>query len=98
MDPLLEAIRTSNTEAILDWKKSEQWATLEQLILASYSSLKRRPSNANSDTSMSTSSTPGRETFDNFSSSSNGQPWTCPHCTFLNSPVLNACDMCSLPR
>ncbi|XP_065220007.1 nuclear protein localization protein 4 homolog [Planococcus citri] len=98
MDPLLEAIRTGNTEAILDWKKSEHWATLEQLILASYSSLKRRPSNANSDTSMSTSSTPGRESYDNFSSSSNGQPWTCPHCTFLNSPVLNACDMCSLPR
>ncbi|KAK7601803.1 hypothetical protein V9T40_009244 [Parthenolecanium corni] len=99
MDPLLEAIKTQNTSAIMDWKKSEHWATLEQLILASYSSSsKRRLSNANSDTSMSTASTPGREAFDAFSSTSNGQQWTCPHCTFINSPALNVCDMCNLPR
>ena len=99
LDPLLEAIRTQDTDTIMDWKKSEQWATLEQLILASYSSSKRRSSNANSsDTSMSASSTPGREPFDAFPSPSNGQPWTCPHCTFLNNPVLFACDMCTLPR
>ncbi|KAL1130825.1 hypothetical protein AAG570_012066, partial [Ranatra chinensis] len=24
--------------------------------------------------------------------------WTCPHCTFLNMPHLNQCDMCTLPR
>ncbi|XP_046391549.1 nuclear protein localization protein 4 homolog [Ischnura elegans] len=24
--------------------------------------------------------------------------WTCRHCTFLNRPQLNACDICSLPR
>ncbi|XP_014262151.1 nuclear protein localization protein 4 homolog isoform X2 [Cimex lectularius] len=24
--------------------------------------------------------------------------WTCPHCTFLNLPHLQSCDMCSLPR
>lgn len=98
MDPLLEAIRTGDNSAIMDWKKSEQWATLEQLILVSYSSSKRRSSNANSDASMSAASTPGREPFDSFSSSSIGQSWTCSRCTFLNNPALNVCDMCNLPR
>lgn len=99
MDPLLEAVRTQNKSAIMEWKKSEQWATLEQVILASCSnSSKRRSSNANSDTSMSTASTPGPETFDPFSTSSNGEPWTCSHCTFLNNPLLNECDICRIPR
>lgn len=31
-------------------------------------------------------------------SGSGGALWTCPHCTFINQPDLNTCDMCSLPR
>merc|ERR1711964_21527 len=30
---------------------------------------------------------------------SSGQPkWNCAKCTFLNDPLLNACEMCTTPR
>jgi len=34
MDPLLEAIKTRNSQLAKEWARSEQWATVEQLIVA----------------------------------------------------------------
>lgn len=31
-------------------------------------------------------------------SASSNSMWTCRHCTYLNQPQLNTCDICSLPR
>jgi hypothetical protein len=35
MGPILEAVRTRNSEQAQDWAHSEHWATVEQLIAAS---------------------------------------------------------------
>lgn len=32
MGPLLEALKTNDTQALNEWSKSDMWATLEQLI------------------------------------------------------------------
>ncbi|CAL1529212.1 unnamed protein product [Lymnaea stagnalis] len=32
------------------------------------------------------------------SSQAGGSMWTCVHCTFINKPIDNTCEMCSLPR
>lgn len=32
MAPLLEALKTNDTEALVEWSRSDSWATLEQLI------------------------------------------------------------------
>ncbi|KAJ9585615.1 hypothetical protein L9F63_002585, partial [Diploptera punctata] len=79
MGPILEAVKTQNSEQARDWSHSEHWATVEQLIAASITSPPQsRPQN------------PGQ--------AGPGSLWTCPHCTYLNSPELISCEMCSLPR
>lgn len=35
MEPLLKAIREKDSNAALEWSRSEHWATVEQLIAAS---------------------------------------------------------------
>jgi len=32
MAPLLEALKTNDTQALAEWSRSDTWATLEQLI------------------------------------------------------------------
>nr|CAD7588973.1 unnamed protein product [Timema genevievae] len=39
MSPILEAVRTKNSDLAENWSRSEHWATVEQLITASSSSL-----------------------------------------------------------
>ncbi|XP_047400255.1 nuclear protein localization protein 4 homolog isoform X2 [Sciurus carolinensis] len=80
---LLEAVRTRNEELAQTWKKSEQWATIEQLCstvgvqlpgLQEYGAV---GGSAHAATSAM---------------------WACQHCTFMNQPGTGHCEMCSLPR
>uniref|UniRef100_A0A8D1BDU6 Nuclear protein localization protein 4 homolog n=1 Tax=Sus scrofa TaxID=9823 RepID=A0A8D1BDU6_PIG len=80
---LLEAVRTRNEELAQTWKKSEQWATIEQLCstvgvqlpgLQEYGAV-GGPTHAAS-----------------------AAMWACQHCTFMNQPGTGHCEMCSLPR
>uniref|UniRef100_A0A8C5L1W3 Nuclear protein localization protein 4 homolog n=1 Tax=Jaculus jaculus TaxID=51337 RepID=A0A8C5L1W3_JACJA len=80
---LLEAVRTRNEELAQTWKKSEQWATIEQLCstvgvqlpgLHEYGAV---GGSAHAATSAM---------------------WACQHCTFMNQPGTGHCEMCSLPR
>ncbi|MGH0145462.1 UNVERIFIED_CONTAM: hypothetical protein FKN15_059894 [Acipenser sinensis] len=69
---LLDAVKTSNEELAQTWRKSEQWATIEQLCstvggqssgLPDYGAM-GGPANPTSSSSM----------------------WSCRHCTFMNQP------------
>ncbi|NXF13076.1 NPL4 protein, partial [Smithornis capensis] len=80
---LLEAVRTKNEELAQTWKKSEQWATIEQLC--------------------STVGVPlsGLQEYGAMGGSSHAVAaamWPCQHCTFMNQPGTDHCEMCSLPR
>ncbi|PSN33781.1 Nuclear protein localization protein 4 [Blattella germanica] len=122
MGPILEAVRTQNSEQAQDWSHSEHWATVEQLIAASLSSPPQsRPQSvafaemgaigggaggggggSGSGGGLGTvgsDSGLGRGS-DNSGAGQIGPEslWTCPHCTYLNSPELISCEMCSLPR
>ncbi|KAJ4432758.1 hypothetical protein ANN_21396 [Periplaneta americana] len=111
MDPILEAIRTQNSEQAQEWSRSEHWATVEQLIAASLSSppQSRPQSVAFADigavaggvglgTESSESGLVRGTDHPVTSQPGPGPLWTCPHCTYLNSPDLVSCEMCSLPR
>jgi nuclear protein localization family protein 4 len=107
----MEAVRTQNYQQAQDWSRSEHWATVEQLIAASLSSPPQsRPQSvafaemaaAGSGVGLLTdSSENGLVRGNDQAVSSQADPgalWTCPHCTYLNSPELVSCEMCSLPR
>lgn len=83
--PLLEALKNKDKAAATEWSRSEQWATLEQLIAAS-SPPPSRPGSVASG-AVSTPAAP-----------SSGPKWTCPFCTFINEPEIQNCEMCNLPR
>ncbi|KAI2658310.1 hypothetical protein H4Q32_016350 [Labeo rohita] len=72
---LLDAVKTSNEELAQTWKKSEQWATIEQLCRSL-------------DYAMGGPTLP----------QSSSAVWSCLHCTFMNQPGTEHCEMCSLPR
>ncbi|EDM06831.1 nuclear protein localization 4 homolog (S. cerevisiae), isoform CRA_b [Rattus norvegicus] len=80
---LLEAVRTRNEELAQTWKKSEQWATIEQLCstvgvqLPGLHEFGAVGGSARAATSAM---------------------WACQHCTFMNQPGTGHCEMCSLPR
>lgn len=88
---LLEAIRTEDEGLAHHFKKSEEWATVEEMILAHGSpttpGLARQASYVG----------PGASPLPPIGSSG-GVMWTCNHCTFNNKPENSSCDMCSLPR
>ncbi|XP_063240534.1 LOW QUALITY PROTEIN: nuclear protein localization protein 4 homolog [Bacillus rossius redtenbacheri] len=91
LGPVLEAVRTRNAEAALDWSQSEHWGTVQQLISASTAPvpaltppLQRGPGAADA---AGAGGGAGR-----------AEVWTCAHCTFLNPPELATCEMCRLPR
>ncbi|CDQ81116.1 nuclear protein localization protein 4 homolog isoform X2 [Oncorhynchus mykiss] len=82
---LLDAVKTKDEELAQTWKKSEQWATIEQLCSTvggqssgpqEYGAMGGGPSTPASSSAM----------------------WSCLHCTFMNQPGTELCEMCSLPR
>uniref|UniRef100_A0A9J7XW42 Nuclear protein localization protein 4 homolog n=2 Tax=Cyprinus carpio TaxID=7962 RepID=A0A9J7XW42_CYPCA len=80
---LLDAVKTSTEELAQTWKKSEQWATIEQLC----STVGGQPSGS-LDYAMGGPTLP----------QSSSAVWSCLHCTFMNQPGTEHCEMCSLPR
>ncbi|XP_028674159.1 nuclear protein localization protein 4 homolog [Erpetoichthys calabaricus] len=82
---LLDAVKTSNEELAQTWTKSEQWATIEQLC----GTVSVPPSSLHDYGAI------GGTTIPPASSSS---MWSCRHCTFMNQPGIEQCEMCSLPR
>lgn len=81
---LLDAVRTRNEDLAQTWKKSEQWATIEQLC----STVGVQPSElqdygASGGSAHAASST---------------SMWSCQHCTFMNQAGTDQCEMCRLPR
>ncbi|KAK3529111.1 hypothetical protein QTP70_016546 [Hemibagrus guttatus] len=80
---LLDAVKTSNEELAQTWKKSEQWATIEQLC-----STVGGQQGESLDYAMGGPSIPA----------SSSAMWSCLHCTFMNQPGTEHCEMCSLPR
>ncbi|XP_030746958.1 nuclear protein localization protein 4 homolog [Sitophilus oryzae] len=85
LGPLLDALRNKDRNAATEWSRSEQWATLEQLIAAS----SPPPSRPGSVSSGNINSSAGAST---------GPKWTCPFCTFINESDAHSCEMCNLPR
>uniref|UniRef100_A0A3P9MJL3 Nuclear protein localization protein 4 homolog n=1 Tax=Oryzias latipes TaxID=8090 RepID=A0A3P9MJL3_ORYLA len=81
---LLDAVKTSNEDLAQTWKKSEQWATIEQLC----STVGGQPSSSLGYGAMGGASVPA----------SSSAMWSCLHCTFMNQPGTEHCEMCSLPR
>ncbi|XP_059804516.1 nuclear protein localization protein 4 homolog [Hypanus sabinus] len=80
---LLEAVKTRNEELAQTWKRSEQWATIEQLC------------------STVGIQAPSTSEFDAMGGSQQSTPtamWSCRHCTFMNQPGTDQCEMCNLPR
>nr|XP_048673677.1 nuclear protein localization protein 4 homolog isoform X3 [Caretta caretta] len=80
---LLEAVRTRNEELAQTWKKSEQWATIEQLC----STVGVQVSGLHEYGAMGSST-----------HAASSAMWACQHCTFMNQPGTGHCEMCSLPR
>jgi nuclear protein localization family protein 4 len=107
MGPILEAVRTQNSGQAQDWSHSEHWATVEQLIAASLSSPPQSRPQSVAFAEMGAVGG-GKDSSENglvrgsdhtvTSQANTGPLWTCPHCTYLNSPELLSCEMCSLPR
>uniref|UniRef100_A0A3P8UQ64 Nuclear protein localization protein 4 homolog n=1 Tax=Cynoglossus semilaevis TaxID=244447 RepID=A0A3P8UQ64_CYNSE len=81
---LLEAVKTSNEDLAQTWKRSEQWATIEQLC----STVGGQPPSSLGYGAAGGASAP----------SSSSSMWSCLHCTFMNQPGTEHCEMCSLPR
>ncbi|XP_005805422.1 nuclear protein localization protein 4 homolog [Xiphophorus maculatus] len=81
---LLDAVKTSNEELAQTWKKSEQWATIEQLC----STVGGQPSSSLGYEAMGGPAAPA----------SSSAMWSCLHCTFMNQPGTEHCEICSLPR
>lgn len=111
MGPILEAVRTRNSEQAQDWSHSDYWATVEQLIAASLSSPPQSRPQSVAFAGMGAVGggvEPGTDSSENGLVRGNDHPvtsqagpgplWTCPHCTYLNSSELVSCEMCSLPR
>ncbi|MEE6524548.1 hypothetical protein FKM82_024089 [Ascaphus truei] len=81
---LLDAVKTRNEDLAQTWKKSEQWATIEQLC----STVGAQPSELHDYGAI------GGSTHVPSSSSM----WSCLHCTFMNQAGTDQCEMCRLPR
>jgi len=82
MGPLLEAVKTKDAALAERWSASDQWCTVTQLLAHA------------SPVSMDSQSMEGTSA----SMSTQGQSWTCLHCTFINPPQLTSCEICNLPN
>uniref|UniRef100_A0A8C4LAI4 NPL4 homolog, ubiquitin recognition factor n=1 Tax=Equus asinus TaxID=9793 RepID=A0A8C4LAI4_EQUAS len=80
---LLEAVRTRNEELAQTWKKSEQWATIEQLC---------------STVGVQLPGLHEYGAIGGSTHATTAAMWACQHCTFMNQPGTGHCEMCSLPR
>ncbi|KAH0517965.1 Nuclear protein localization protein 4-like protein, partial [Microtus ochrogaster] len=80
---LLEAVRTRNEELAQTWKKSEQWATIEQLC---------------STVGVQLPGIQEYGAVGGSAHAATSAMWACQHCTFMNQPGTGHCEMCSLPR
>nr|XP_042139221.1 nuclear protein localization protein 4 homolog isoform X2 [Peromyscus maniculatus bairdii] len=80
---LLEAVRTRNEELAQTWKKSEQWATIEQLC---------------STVGVQLPALHEYGAVGGSARAAPSAMWACQHCTFMNQPGTGHCEMCSLPR
>lgn len=87
---LLEAVKTGDESQAHHFKKTEEWATVEEMMAAH--------GGAHSPTLTREASYvgPGASPLPPIGAS--GGLWTCAHCTFHNKPEIVNCDMCSLPR
>uniref|UniRef100_A0A2K6EZH9 Nuclear protein localization protein 4 homolog n=1 Tax=Propithecus coquereli TaxID=379532 RepID=A0A2K6EZH9_PROCO len=80
---LLEAVRTGNEELAQTWKRSEQWATIEQLC---------------STVGVQLPGLHEYGAVGGSAHVATAAMWACQHCTFMNQPGTGHCEMCSLPR
>ncbi|XP_032097241.1 nuclear protein localization protein 4 homolog isoform X2 [Cebus imitator] len=80
---LLEAVRTRNEELAQTWKRSEQWATIEQLC---------------STVGLQLPGLQEYGAVGGSTHTATAAMWACQHCTFMNQPGTGHCEMCSLPR
>lgn len=88
---LCKAIREGDKRAAEKWRRSDVWATVEQLIHASAPSpttLGAPPVFPSTSVAMDTGSV---------AASGSGQ-WACKHCTLLNPAHRTDCEVCHLPR
>ncbi|KAG0723107.1 Nuclear protein localization protein 4 [Chionoecetes opilio] len=85
--PLLDAVKSHNRAAALEWKQSGHWATVEQLVMAS--GAESLPGGSGTDVAGAGPST---------QPSAAVASWTCQHCTFINQTATESCDMCHLPK
>ncbi|KAK3091936.1 hypothetical protein FSP39_023832 [Pinctada imbricata] len=85
---LLDAVRMDDQEKAFHFKKSQEWATVEEIMAAHDVSpgISRQASYVG----------PGASPLPPIGSS--GGQWVCAHCTFHNNPTTNTCEMCSLPK
>ncbi|ROT83430.1 putative nuclear protein localization protein 4-like isoform X2 [Penaeus vannamei] len=85
--PLLEAVKKRDRAQALEWKQSEHWATVEQLVMASGGGAAVLGAGGEAAAAGSSAQ-----------SSSSSTSWTCQHCTFINQTASENCEMCHLPR
>ncbi|KAK0048488.1 nuclear protein localization protein 4 [Biomphalaria pfeifferi] len=85
MDILFEAVKNHDEAKAMEFMKTEEWATVQEMMFA----------NGPSMSSPSSSNTSGAR---QPTAQSGGPMWTCAHCTFLNQSIHNSCEMCSLPQ
>ncbi|XP_050407699.1 nuclear protein localization protein 4 homolog [Patella vulgata] len=88
MGMLLEAVKNKDEDMAHHFMKTEEWATVEQMMSAhspSVPSLQQQSYNGSG--AMAAQPQGGTS-----------EPWTCAHCTFINQAGFSTCDMCSLPR
>uniref|UniRef100_A0A2C9L3G9 RanBP2-type domain-containing protein n=1 Tax=Biomphalaria glabrata TaxID=6526 RepID=A0A2C9L3G9_BIOGL len=85
MDILFEAVKNHDEAKAMEFMKTEEWATVQEMMFANGPSM-------SSPTSSNTSG--ARQP----TAQSGGPMWTCAHCTFLNQSIHNSCEMCSLPQ
>ncbi|KAI8796398.1 nuclear protein localization protein 4 [Biomphalaria glabrata] len=85
MDLLFEAVKNHDEVKAMEFMKTEEWATVQEMMFANGPSM-------SSPTSSNTSG--ARQP----AAQSGGPMWTCAHCTFLNQSIHNSCEMCSLPQ
>lgn len=92
MGVLLEAVGTRNQGLAERWARSEEWATVEQLMEVNSPLL----STTHSLPFVTSQSQPLPPI--GGAAAGGGAQWTCAHCTFLNPTTSTTCEMCSLPK
>ncbi|CAC5423511.1 NPLOC4 [Mytilus coruscus] len=83
---LLDAVQNNDEKLAHQFKKTEEWATVEEMMAAHVPTLTPgRPSSSY----VGPKAAPLPPI---------GSSWTCAHCTFINTTDKDHCDMCSLPK